>query len=467
MILGRILFALFLIVLVWAPIPLGSAEAWAWGGLAIAINALVLAWFVTWATGWSEPAPALAAARWPLAILAAWCAVQALQVVPFPRGLVELLSPEASRIFALGQGVGIKADIITISVDPYASKASLIKTLAYAGIFLLTLALANTRRRIRILAGVLVFAAVIHACYAVLVHLAGADFYFFDAKIAHGAQASGGYVNRNHFAGYLQMTLAIGIGLLIAGLSDRSAETWRQFARQTLEWILSPKMVLRLSLCVLVIALTTTHSRMGNTAFFASLLIAGVIGIALSRHATRNTVILLASLVIIDLAIVGSWFGVERLVRRIEQTTTEELVSRETPAAHTIGMIQRSPVFGLGPGSFYIAFEPYRPEAVVDYYDHTHNDYAQFAAESGLLGIAIIGGFVVLALVAALRAQWVRRDPLMRGMAFACVMGMAAILIHSTADFNLQIPANAIYFMVLLALGFISLGHRDPARSKP
>ena len=35
-------------------------------------------------------------------------------------------------------------------------------------------------------------------------------------------------------------------------------------------------MLLRLSLCILVIALTTTHSRMGNTAFFASLLIAGV-----------------------------------------------------------------------------------------------------------------------------------------------------------------------------------------------
>jgi hypothetical protein len=36
-------------------------------------------------------------------------------------------------------------------------------------------------------------------------------------------------------------------------------------------------------------------------------------------------------------------------------------------------------------------------------------------------------------------------------------MGVTAILIHSTVDFNLQIPANALLFMVLLALGWISL----------
>ena len=47
----------------------------------------------------------------------------------------------------------------------------------------------------------------------------------------------------------------------------------------------------------------------------------------------------------------------------------------------------------------------------------------------------------------------------MRGMSFACVMGVTAILIHSWVDFNLQIPANACYFMVLLALGWIALYH--------
>jgi O-antigen ligase len=95
----------------------------------------------------------------------------------------------------------------------------------------------------------------------------------------------------------------------------------------------------------------------------------------------------------------------------------------------------------------------------VNFYDYTHNDYAQFAAESGLLGLLIVGALVLLSLGAALAAQWKRRDPLMRGMSFACIMGVTAILIHSWVDFNLQIPANAMLFMVLLALGWISLYH--------
>jgi O-antigen ligase len=323
----------------------------------------------------------------------------------------------------------------------------------------LTLALVSNRARILFLARVLVYAALAHAVYAVLMHLSGVQEEFFGSKINHGAAASGTYVNRNHFAGYLEMTLALGIGLLLSGVSDRRADSWKRFLRQTIEWVLSPKMILRLSLCVLVIALTTTHSRMGNTAFFASLLVAGVIGIALSRHATRNTVLLLASLVVIDLLIVGTWFGVEKLARRLEQTTVAEVQQREEPAAHTLAVIRDYPLLGAGPGTFYVAFEAYRPGSVREYYDYAHNDYAQFASESGLIGLGVLGLFVVLCLAAALRAQWQRRDPLMRGISFACIMGVTAILIHSSADFNLQIPANAAYFMVLLALGWISLHH--------
>jgi hypothetical protein len=36
-------------------------------------------------------------------------------------------------------------------------------------------------------------------------------------------------------------------------------------------------------------------------------------------------------------------------------------------------------------------------------------------------------------------------------------MGATAILIHSAVDFNLQIPANAVLFLVILGLGWISL----------
>ena len=135
----------------------------------------------------------------------------------------------------------------------------------------------------------------------------------------------------------------------------------------------------------------------------------------------------------------------------------EDVQEREDPAAHTLPLIRDFPAFGSGPGTFYVTFPAYRPEKVVNFYDYTHNDYAQIAAETGLVGLGLLGLVVAWSLVVALRAQWIRRDPLMRGMSFACVMGVASILIHSWVDFNLQIPANAVYFMVLLAFGWISL----------
>ena len=455
----RGLFGALVLLLIWVPIPLGSNRPWAWALLEVAVMAILAAWSLLWAIGRVRASEALVRA-WPaLAVLAAWLAHVGLTIVPLPAPWIELLSPESARMQRLTDAIGIVRESMTLSVDPAASRGFLLKSIAYTSAFVLVLALANSRARIRALTHALVYAAVVQAAYAILMHLGDATSEHFGTVIHHGPRASGTYVNPNHLAGYLEVTLAIGIGLMIAGLSDRRSEGWRKAVRHLLEWMLSPRMMVRLALCVLVVALTATHSRMGNAAFFAALLVTGLVGIALSRHATRNTVILLASLVAIDLAILGSWFGIERVAQRIEQTTVGDVRQREEPAEHALAIVRDYPVFGAGPGSFYGTFPRYRPETITEFFDYTHNDFVQVAAETGILGLGLLGLLVAMTLAAALRAQWQRRDPLMRGLSFACLMGVTSILIHSWVDFNLQIPANATLFMVLLALGWISLHH--------
>jgi O-antigen ligase len=177
----------------------------------------------------------------------------------------------------------------------------------------------------------------------------------------------------------------------------------------------------------------------------------------LSRHAPRGTVLLLSSLVVLDLFIVGSWFGVEKLAQRIEQTTQAEYQARQDPSEFVFSQINDFPVFGSGLGTYYTVFQNYRTQNVIDYYDYAHNDFAQIAAEGGWVGLVLLGGVVVLSFGAALVAQWRRRDPLMRGLSFAAIMAVIAMMIHSWVDFNLQIPANTVLFMVLLACAWISL----------
>ena len=429
--------------------------------LELGILTLTALWLVAVAVAVNRTAiPAgLQRAKWFLVLLIIWLIVQAMYVVPMPMRWIALISPEAAAMHALTATLNMNtADSWkTLAVDPHAAMVSWLKSLCYVLGFVMTLAVITTRQRAQQFAYTLVLSGVLMAVFGILLHLGGINLEWFGTLIAHGAEASGTFANRNHFAGYLEMTLAIGIGLLIAGLKDYRAQTWKQFFRHFIEWILSAKMRLRLMLCIMVIALVATHSRMGNTGFFSSLLIAGVIGIALARHASRGTVILLVSLIVIDLFIVGSWFGVDKLAQRLEQTTMADVEVRQDPSAYALKIIQDYPAVGSGPGSFYTVFPRYRGPDVAALFEHAHNDYAQFAAESGVIGFGLLGLMVTWSLAVAIRAQYIRRDPLMRGLSFASIMGIVAILIHSSVDFNLQIPSNALLFMVLLALAWLSL----------
>jgi hypothetical protein len=53
---------------------------------------------------------------------------------------------------------------------------------------------------------------------------------------------------------------------------------------------------------------------------------------------------------------------------------------------------------------------------------------------------------------------------LVRGITLGAMSGITAILVHSIADFNLHIPANAILFTVLAALVAAPLPTKDPVR---
>jgi len=124
---------------------------------------------------------------------------------------------------------------------------------------------------------------------------------------------------------------------------------------------------------------------------------------------------------------------------------------------------------GSGAGSFYTTYPMYdRGENTPGFYNHAHNDYLQFASEFGLVATALLGFSVLASLWAAVSAQIKRRDRLLQGMGFAATMAIAALLIHSAVDFNLQIPANAAMFVILMALAWVcrywdpQAGAKDP-----
>jgi O-antigen ligase len=286
--------------------------------------------------------------------------------------------------------------------------------------------------------------------------MSGLELGFFSKKISYLGKATGTFVNRNHLAGYLEMALALGIGFLLAS-STRYYGDWQQRLRQFIEMLLSPKVIMRLTLAIMVIGLVMTRSRMGNSAFFASLMIAGGLALLLMKNKSRSTTILLSSLLIIDIAIVGMFFGVEKVAERLQGSSIEK-ESRDEVSRDTFNMWLDNPILGTGAGSYKYAYPGYKSDDVkaTALYDHAHNDYAQFLAEFGIIAFLALAAAVSIALFWSIQAMRMRRNSLQQGLGFSACMGIIAILIHSSVDFNLQIPANAFMFVFLLAIACIA-----------
>jgi hypothetical protein len=453
----RALFYLFVAVLIWAPWPLASNRPWAASLLEVWVFSLVGVWLWRARVGLVSPTLAFRLA-WPLSLaLAFWLLYGLLQVIPVPAGLVKVLSPYAYRQWASsaealhGRPVG---DWLTFSLDPYSSWTEWRLGITLYCVLALTLLLVRSRRRLRLLGSALVVAALAQATVASLLLLAGKSWWFTEPQ----GRATGTFANPNHLAGFLEINLALGIGLLVADLSDATRfANWRQRVRAWAGTLLGRKARLRIYLAIMVVALVMTGSRMGNTAFFASLAIAGAIGIAAFRRSSRPVVVLLVSLVLVDLLILGSWFGLDRVRERIEDTVlTEE--ARYRIGVQGADYLRDYLWVGSGGGSFSVAYPAYRlPDNSPAHFAHADNDILEFQLEYGLVGSVLLTVSAALSLGAALRVLWGGADPLLRGMAFACLMGMTAILVHSTADANLRMPSNAALFMVLMALPWIGL----------
>ncbi|MDH3325369.1 MAG: O-antigen ligase family protein, partial [Gammaproteobacteria bacterium] len=234
--------------------------------------------------------------------------------------------------------------------------------------------------------------------------------------------------------------------------------------------LLGPKARIRIALAIMVIALVLTRSRMGNSAFFFSLAIAGVIVLLglwwmsrkgkVSIHSVRPILILFISLIVIDLFIVGAWFGIDKVKDRIEQTSFATEI-RDEVDIYAVNHLHAFLLTGSGGDTFAEVFPKFKSESFSGYIDHAHNDYLEFGSEFGLIGMALLSVIVVWSFIKSIQAQFIRRSYFMRGVGFSATMGVVAIMIHSAVDFNLQIPANAALFVILLAFGWLARYQRN------
>jgi O-antigen ligase len=174
-----------------------------------------------------------------------------------------------------------------------------------------------------------------------------------------------------------------------------------------------------------------------------------------------------ALVLLITAAIVAGvfWMGSERVVDRIAHSSPtgegqrEEsfFTSRGWVWRDTLAMIRANPVTGVGIGAYETSYPIYSRDdgAVVlgkSYsVDRAHNDYLQILAECGVVGGALALWFIATIFRAIARGLK-SRDPLRRAFAIGGGAGIFGLLVHSLVDFNLQLPSNALLFLLLVAV---------------
>ena len=129
-------------------------------------------------------------------------------------------------------------------------------------------------------------------------------------------------------------------------------------------------------------------------------------------------------------------------------------------------MIGESPLFGTGVGTYRWVFPGYKDKRFGgNFYEHAHNDFLETLGEQGFVGFILLMSGMLVIFLRIVSAFLRRRDPLMRGTLFAVIAGCVSLLVHGLVDFNLQIPANAVYFVVLLGLGLVACQLKSSLRT--
>jgi putative inorganic carbon (hco3(-)) transporter len=382
--------------------------------------------------------------RWLDAALVAFLAGAVLQFVLLPTDVIAAISPATPRVQSVLL-LDVPRPWRSLSIDSTLTRDS-VASAASALLVFWAARYAFGRRRLRAAARLVAIAGGAIAVVGLVQQITSPRLLLWTWSLQDpGAHPYGPFVNRNHFATWLLMALALTAGYLVVHL--RSHRVSRRSRRLLVHDVLADGTALLLgaSAAVMTIALFAAGSR----GALAGLAAAIVTALVLSRRAgvSRRALFTAAAIVIAMLG-VAAWINADILAGRLIAGTE---VSRGTIWRETIPVIRDFPLTGTGLGTYRSAMTVYQQSKSELLFNQAHNEYLQLAAEGGLL-LTIPAVVAVLAWLglAIDRLGSDRRDvAVLRVAALAAMTGVATQCIW---DATLRMPANAMLFALLAAV---------------
>ena len=383
-----------------------------------------------------------------------------LQLCPLPVSLAPMFGRARDELPS--------GSYFTISMERYQTVSHLLLLVTYLTAFFLTLFLCRDRNAKKRLVFALVSLGAFEALYGLIQYLTGWQQIFAYVKKYYLEEATGTYINRNHFAGFLEMILPFVIVLalrwtyLLSKNTSGRAGTFRKLVSRT--ELVSVVFWLFLAIVILA-ALILSRSRMGIISALVSLVaILALAGTSTVGPRARAAVAAVFFIGVLGLVV---WIGSDPVMSRFETLGQEYNLSGQSRVSiwhDTLGLIRQHPFLGTGLGSFFVAYTSVQTAFLNLLVEHAHCDYLEVATELGLPGAILVFGSIFWVLVRTVRRYGKLEERFDKAVSLACIGSIGAILVHSLADFNLYIPANALVFTMILAMAWSSAHPESPPR---
>jgi O-antigen ligase len=352
-----------------------------------------------------------------------------------------------------------------ISVAPYETLSSFLVLVTYLAAFYLTVVVSRQPNGGRRLMFMLVGLGTFEACYGLFQYLTGWQEIFSYTKTVNLEMATGTYINYDHFAGLLEMTLPFALACACdqyQKIPAPHADIRRRF-RILLGREETQKLVLwSLLAIVFFVAIVFSESRMGLISATVSALLLFIL-VATSGWQRMSVGVWILAFLAAGMSMIV-WIGPEPVIARFEtlgQNYTTPADSRWAIWKDTLGLVEKHPWVGTGLGTFSVAYPSVQTAFAGRFVSHAHNDYLEFASDLGIPGALLLFGTVFYLLLQSARNFRGDESRFGRTLVLGCFGSLLGILLHSLTDFNLHIPANALVFVVVLGLAYANSSGRQ------
>jgi O-antigen ligase len=346
--------------------------------------------------------------------------------------------------------IGVGQLVFRITPYPFQTRVEALKLVSYILVFFLSTQVFRERDHLNSLAWTLMFLCFAVSLFGIVQRFTSEGTIYWFQKLTLGGDPFGPFVNRNHFAGFAELTVPMGLALMI----------FRGLRRDMFP-------LAGLLTIVPVGALILSGSRGGIVSFAFELVVLGLVARSRKRGTEPPRLAALALVGLAAIALIG-WLGASKAIERFSTLHAGDItLSRRLimvrDAAH---IFSSHPIAGCGLGALgavYPQFETFYDGLIVD---HIHNDYMELLTEMGLLGALCGGAFLWILFRNARKCFGAEQGHFSRAIHAAAITALCGLLLHSLVDFNLHIPSNVLLFLLQGHLATVAPLPSDGGKSR-